>query len=97
MPLDVIHSAAYREFRDQRKAEWAPSNRPCWICHQATIDWDGPRNAPDSFELHHPKSRKRYPHLALDPTNAVPTHCRCNRAAGQHDIQHAIGENTEEW
>lgn len=97
MPVDVIHSAAYRQMRADLKAIWQPLNRACGICHQATIDWDGPKNAPDSFELHHPKSRKRYPHLALDPRNAVPAHCRCNRSAGADDIQHAIGENTEEW
>lgn len=97
MPHDVIHSAAYRQMRADLKAVWQPINRGCGICLQRTIDWDGPKNAPDSFELHHPKSRRRYPHLALDPTNAVPSHCRCNRSAGDRDATPDLGENTEDW
>lgn len=94
---DVIHSHAYRQMRSTLKAEWQAKNTPCAICRQATIDWGGPRNEPDSFELHHPKSRKKYPHLALDPSNAQPTHTRCNRSAGIKEDQPTMGENTEDW
>lgn len=97
MPADVIHSTAYRQMRADLKAVWQPVNKACGICLQPTIDWDGPRNEPDSFELHHPRSRKRYPHLALDPTNAVPAHCRCNRSIGERDTDPDMGENTETW
>ncbi|MFF2631973.1 HNH endonuclease [Microbacterium sp. NPDC058021] len=97
MPTSVITSAAYQRMRAEMKAQWQPINAACALCGQATIDWDGPRNAPESFELDHKISRKRRPDLALDPSNAQPSHCRCNRSKGAGTATPAIGETTEEW
>lgn len=88
---------AYREFRERMKAMWQPSNRPCHICGQATIDWDGAQNQPDSFELDHVKARKHHPELALDPNNALPSHHRCNRNKGAGTTRASIGTTSEPW
>lgn len=97
-----IHSRDYREFREQMKAIWQPINAPCGICGQATIQYDAPKNEPDAFELDHRISRKRAkamgrPELILDPNNAQPSHCRCNRSKQEGDGPAAIGETSEEF
>lgn len=92
-----IHSPQYRAMRARLKDSWQARNEPCWICGQATIDWDGPANAQDSFELEHVKSRKHYPHLTLDPSNARPAHGRCNRSKGAGDARPGIGTTSEAW
>lgn len=94
MPVDV---QGYREFRAAMKAIWEPVNAPCGICRQNDIDWSGPRNAPDSFELDHIKSRKKHPELALDPGNAQPAHSRCNRAKQANESMVGIGVTSEAW
>jgi hypothetical protein len=96
-PNGVIQSRQYREMRAELKAIWQPQNKPCALCFQPTIDWDGPPNEPASFELHHPKSRKTHPHLALDRRNALPTHSRCNRIHGTAEMPAGIGDTTEDW
>ena len=102
MPVDVIHSREYRELRDTMKQIWQPINAPCGICGQATIDWDGIKNEPDSFELDHRISRKRAKamgrlDLLLDPNNAQPSHCRCNRSKQHGEGPISIGETSEEF
>lgn len=79
------------------KAQWEPRNAPCGICGQATIDWNGPQNAPDSFELDHKLSVFNYPELEFEPSNAQPSHCRCNRnkQAGNGPAQ--AGTTSEQW
>ena len=93
---DTIHSAAYRQLREDLKAAWQPLNLACGICGQP-IDYDGPRNEPDSFELDHVKPRRTHPELALDPRNCRPAHVRCNRARGLRADSAPVGEMTEEW
>lgn len=97
MPASVIQSRRYREFRAALKFEWAAVKAPCGICSQRTIDYDGPPNAPDSFELDHRISLKRRPDLALEPSNAQPSHVRCNRAKQAGDASPALGERSENW
>lgn len=97
-----VHTTAYRDFRTQMKAIWEPANTPCGICGQATINWQGPKNEPDSFELDHRTSRKRLKamgrlDLLLDPTNAAPSHSRCNRAKQDGNGPAPVGEMSEDW
>lgn len=102
MVAPSIHSREYKQFRADMKSQWQPRNEPCGICGQATIDWDAPKNEPDAFELDHKISRKRAaamgrPELLLDPRNAQPSHCRCNRSKQHGDGPKPIGETTEDW
>lgn len=97
MPNGVIQSRQYRQQRAEHKAQWQAVNAACCLCGQATIDWDGPPNEPDSFELQHIISRKKRPDLAMDPRNWGPSHLRCNRSAGAAGAKPGVGETTEEW
>lgn len=103
MPAITIQSHAYQQFRKQMKADWAAVNAPCGICGQSTIVYDGPKNQADSFELDHaPVSRKRAlamgkPELLLDPSNAQPSHVRCNRSKQAGDPTPQLGEVSEDW
>ncbi len=102
LAASIIRSAAYQDLRAEMKAIWRPVNAPCGICGIASIDWDGPKNQPESFELDHRISRKRAlamnrPELLLDPSNAQPSHCRCNRAKGAGDGTPPMGETSEDY
>lgn len=93
----ILSSRAYRDFRAEMKSVWQPANAPCWLCGQATIDWDGPANEPDSFELDHAKPRKTHPWLALARSNARPSHSRCNRSRQAAAPRPGIGATSEDW
>ena len=100
--ITSITSTPYRTFRAGLKKIWRAANAPCGICHQRTIDWDGPPNESNSFELDHIISRKRAkamgrPELVMDPTNAQPSHVRCNRGKLAGDTAHTLGERSEDW
>lgn len=97
-----IWSRQYKELRADLKEIWQRTNAPCNECGLATIDWDGPANQPDSFELDHKISRKRAlamnrPDLLLAPSNMAPTHHRCNRAKGAGDSTPPLGEMSEDY
>jgi 5-methylcytosine-specific restriction endonuclease McrA len=92
----IISTRLYREFRAEMKAIWQAQNAPCWMDGQP-IDYDGPANAAESFELDHAKPRKTHPHLALDPNNARPSHSRCNRSRQTAAPRPGIGQTSEEW
>lgn len=79
------------------KAGWAAVNSPCGICGQPTIDWDGARNLPDSFELDHRQSIRFRPDLEFDRENVQPSHHRCNRSKGSSDSVLSIGQTSESW
>lgn len=102
MVTDVIRSRAYKSLRASLKSEWRARNAPCALCGQADIEYDGPRNAPNSFELDHKVSRKRCIamgrlDLLLDPANCQPSHTRCNRSKQEGDGPVALGEISEEF
>lgn len=86
-----------RQFRAEMKAIWQAINQACAECGQATIDWDGPANAPDSFELDHRHPIATHPELEFDPTNVRPTHSRCNRSKGAGKMHAGIGTTSEAW
>lgn len=92
-----LSSKLYKDFRREMKFSWAATNEPCGICGQRTINYFGPKNEPDSFELDHKISRKRAkalgrPELLLLPSNAQPSHHRCNRNKGAGDATPSLGE-----
>lgn len=90
-------STKARQFRADMKAIWQAINQACGICGQATIDWDGPPNQPDSFELDHIEPLVRRPDLEFEPTNVRPTHHRCNRSRGAGRPMAVVGETSEAW
>ena len=97
MPAPTIHSTQYQRFRTEMKAGWQAANTPCAGCGQATIDWDGPANEADSFELDHKKPRITHPELTLDPGNCVPMHHKCNRHKSSGREIAGIGTTSEAW
>lgn len=102
MKSDPIHSAAYQAMRTDLKTAWARVNAACYFCGQATIDWAGEKNQPDSFELQHIISRKQCKamgrlDLITDPSNCAPSHHRCNRSAGARADRPTIGETSEDY
>jgi 5-methylcytosine-specific restriction endonuclease McrA len=73
-----------RELRERAEAE----GLPCWICTEP-IDYTIVDIFDDEvFEADHVLSRKTHPHLAEDPSNAAPSHRRCNNAKGE-DVHEA--------
>ncbi|MCF8605141.1 HNH endonuclease [Gordonia sp. HY442] len=65
------------EFKRQCRA----TNAPCWRCGQP-IDYDAKPQTPNAFEPDHYYPVSTHPHLANDPANLRPSHCRCNRSRG---------------
>lgn len=90
-------SHKHRDLRALLKPGWEAVNAPCGICGQATIDWDGAANEPDSFEMDHIISRKKRPDLEFEPSNQQPSHHRCNRGKSSHAQAAGIGATSEEW
>lgn len=98
----AVWTRQYKELRAELKEMWRAVNAPCCICGIASIDWDGEKNQPKSFELEHRIGRKRCiamnrPDLLLDPANMGPSHCRCNRAKGDGDGAAPLGETSEDY
>jgi hypothetical protein len=67
--------AVKRAFRARCQA----AGSACWICRQP-IDYAAKPQTPESFEPDHHHPVKTHPHLAYEPTNLRPSHCRCNRS-----------------
>lgn len=93
----IIQDHRYRDWRAELKTGWANLNTACGICGQATIDYNGPPNEPESFEMDHRISRKKRPDLAMVTSNVQPAHFRCNRNKGSGTATAPLGETTEDW
>lgn len=98
----TIQSRRYQSLRAELKFAWQSQNAGCAICGQRTINYDGPPNEPDSFEMDHKVSRKRArllgrPELDFDPSNLQPSHSRCNRNKQAGDATPDLGELDEDW
>ena len=92
----ILSSRTWQNLRTQLKAEYQAINAPCWMDGQP-IDYEGPANAPDSFEPDHIKPRKTHPELALDRANLRPSHARCNRSRQHGDPRPPLGGTSEAW
>lgn len=84
-------------FRARMKSVWEPVNAACGICGQATIDWDGERNEPDSFELDHERAVAFFPELEFVESNVRPAHSRCNRSKQASSGPAPAGVTSEAW
>jgi hypothetical protein len=80
-----LKTAARRRLR-ALKARGRP---PCWICG-GDIDYDAPRNHPDSYELDEVVPRA-YGGNPLDPSQTAPAHARCNRRGGATITNRTLG------
>ena len=96
MATDPWNTRAGKVLRAEVAAHYQAQNAPCWLCGQP-IDYAAPANDPDALEIDHVKSRKRFPHLALDRNNLRPSHHRCNRGKGAGEAQIAMGDTSEDW
>ena len=98
----ILGTQRYKDFRDQMRYVWSLANAPCGICGQRTINYYGPKNEPDSFELDHIISRKKAkalgrPELDMLPSNVQPSHHRCNRNKSAGDASPGLGDLDEEY
>lgn len=92
----VASGGTYQRFRNSLKAEWQAVDAPCVLCGQP-IDWGARAYTPDAFELDHKLPVSTHPHLELDPTNAQPSHHRCNRTKGPGTMPLNLGTVSEAW
>lgn len=97
-----MRTAQYFNMRATLKKEWQRTNAPCYFCGQATIDYNGAANLPDSLDLQHIISRADCmrmgrPDLIVTPTNCAPSHSRCNRSAGRRALRPSMGETSEDY
>jgi hypothetical protein len=64
---------AWRKLRAEVKKKWRAMGLPCAVCGQPLV-WGG-SEARGAVIVDHIMNRKKYPHLALEPTN---TQCVCH-------------------
>jgi 5-methylcytosine-specific restriction endonuclease McrA len=93
-PARYIRSTSkFRMARDRFKQRCRRVGARCyWCClrgdsEMATIDYYADANMPYGFELDHLRPVETHPHLALDPSNWVPSHSRCNRQKGTKSLE----------
>lgn len=69
-----------KRVKDPLRYKWRQQNARCRYCRQP-INYDAPRNHPESLEVCHKYSVKTHPQHAYDPTLMFPGHSKCNRRA----------------
>lgn len=86
----------YKQQRVEFRRKCRATNTPCWLCGKP-IDFDLPRQHPDSFNLDHaiPKSERN--DLAEDTANFRPSHKVCNESRGNQAPKIPIGQPSENW
>lgn len=96
------HTDRWRKVKAQAFRRDMARLAPCWICGQP-IDYTLPSTNPDgstnvdAYEADHYKPRRRYPELAYDITNLLPSHVSCNRSRGDAEPERGIGTPSREW
>ena len=69
----------------------------CWICKEA-IDYSvKPSSTKDAWEPDHYLPRKEHPELALEPSNILPSHRRCNRSRKTKAGITNLGDGSRDW
>ncbi len=93
---DPRWTAAYRRLRADLRRAWQARDAPCAHDGQR-IDWTAPPDDPASFQLDHvvPVSVDR--DRALDPTNCLPSHRRCNSSRGNGPMPLDLGTPSRRW
>lgn len=101
-PRVIRGSSKFRMARNRFKERCRRVNARCYWCQLrgadpelAQIDYYAEANQAWSFELDHLHPVETHPHLALDPSNWVPSHSRCNRSKGTKSIKNI--ERQSDW
>ena len=89
-------SRAYRAARTAFRADCRRSSKPCWLC-QGAIDYELPREHPESFNLDHAIPVAERPDLLVDPANFRPSHKVCNERRGNDEPSIDLGQPSESW
>lgn len=86
----------YKTLRAEFRRKCKARNEPCWLCGKP-LDYDLPKDHPESFNLDHaiPLSTRR--DLAEDPRNFRPAHKVCNERRGKDSPSIDIGQPSETW
>jgi hypothetical protein len=88
-----------RRFMSQRKtfrAHCSAEQLPCWLCGKP-IDYELPKDHPDSFNLDHAYAVTQRPELAEDTANFRPSHKACNERRGNREPLIDLGIPSEDW
>ena len=86
------YKALRAEFRRKCKAR----NTPCWLCGKP-IDYELPKDHPDTFNLDHAIPKSQRLDLAEDPRNFRASHKICNERRGNNQPSIDIGHTSEVW
>ncbi|MBR2835906.1 MAG: HNH endonuclease [Coriobacteriales bacterium] len=76
------------------------ANAPCWICNQPidySLGMSTNGGSKEAWEPDHRRPRKKYPELALDMANIMPSHMKCNRARGTKAGLNELGTPSRDW
>lgn len=100
MDVDLWQTPAGRRLRMQCWRRDRESNPNCWWCKKP-IDYSlGPyRRGGDTsaWSPDHRRPRRYWPQLALEPSNIVAAHFRCNASRGTKAAVEEMGTPTREW
>lgn len=105
MSADGWNSPAGRRLRMQCFLRDRDADAPCRWCLLAgrdpRIDYSlGPYTRGGdtmAWSPEHLKPRSKFPHLALEPTNIVAAHFRCNSSRGTKAGVTELGKRTRRW
>ena len=97
---DVWNSPAGRRLRMQCFVRDRDADAPCHWCGER-IDYSlGPYTRGGdtmAWSPEHLRPRSMFPHLALEPTNIVAAHFRCNDRRGTKAGVTELGQRTRRW
>lgn len=86
----------YKTLRAEYRRKCKANNLPCWLCGR-DIDYDLPKEHPDTFNLDHAIALRERRDLAEDPANFRPSHKVCNERRGGDAPSIDIGQPSETW
>ncbi len=95
--MDEWRSSAGRRVRMRAWYRDCKAKPACWICGQP-IDYSlKPSSCDEAWEPDHRLSRSRFPELALDLTNILPSHRSCNRSRQDRAGTDQLGDASGSW
>ena len=105
MAEDLWNTPAGRRLRMQCFRRDRAANARCHWCELAGLPADidyslGPYTRGGdvmAWSPEHLKPRKSWPHLALEPSNIVAAHFRCNASRGTKAGMSELGTRTRDW
>ena len=88
-----FEGATWRRLRAALRRE---QRQPCWLCRQP-INYDAPKESPDSFSADHILPVSTQPDLALIYTNLAAAHLSCNKSRQDKMPALSIGNADQQW